>query len=78
MKFPADRTLHLSKVQDLRYGENPHQSAAFYRRDDYADARTAWPMPSSIRARSCRTTTISTSTPPGRPCASSTSRPASS
>ncbi|MFR2247398.1 MAG: bifunctional phosphoribosylaminoimidazolecarboxamide formyltransferase/IMP cyclohydrolase, partial [Eggerthella lenta] len=38
VKFPADRTLHLSKVQDLRYGENPHQSAAFYRRDDYADA----------------------------------------
>ena len=22
----------------MRYGENPHQSAAFYRRDDYADA----------------------------------------
>ena len=38
VKFPVNRTLHLSKVQDLRYGENPHQSAAFYRRDDYADA----------------------------------------
>ncbi|WP_270297260.1 bifunctional phosphoribosylaminoimidazolecarboxamide formyltransferase/IMP cyclohydrolase [Eggerthella sinensis] len=38
VKFPANRTLDLSKVQDLRYGENPHQSAAFYRRDDYADA----------------------------------------
>ena len=38
VKFPADRTLRLSKVQDLRYGENPYQSAAFYRRDDYADA----------------------------------------
>ena len=33
VKFPADRTLHLSKVQDLRYGENPHQSARFYREE---------------------------------------------
>ena len=30
VKFPADRTLHLSKVQDLRYGENPHQKGHFY------------------------------------------------
>lgn len=37
-KFPARRTVRLSKVQDLRYGENPHQAAAFYRRDDYAAA----------------------------------------
>ncbi len=27
-----------TKAQDLRYGENPHQAAAFYRRDDYAGA----------------------------------------
>ena len=38
VKFPAERTLRLTKVQDLRYGENPHQSAAFYRRDGYAGA----------------------------------------
>ena len=25
------RTLHLEKIQDLRYGENPHQQAAVYR-----------------------------------------------
>lgn len=37
-KFPAERTVRLTKVQDLRYGENPHQAAAFYRRDDYANA----------------------------------------
>ena len=37
-KYPDARTLRLTKVQDLRYGENPHQSAAFYRRDDYAGA----------------------------------------
>lgn len=29
--FPSDLTLALEKVQDLRYGENPHQQAAFYR-----------------------------------------------
>lgn len=30
-EFPATFTLQLTKVQDMRYGENPHQSAAFYR-----------------------------------------------
>ncbi|MCH4184281.1 MAG: bifunctional phosphoribosylaminoimidazolecarboxamide formyltransferase/IMP cyclohydrolase [Eggerthellaceae bacterium] len=34
-EFPEHLTLELSKAQDLRYGENPHQKAAFYRRDDY-------------------------------------------
>ncbi len=29
--YPAVFTLQLAKTQDLRYGENPHQSAAFYR-----------------------------------------------
>lgn len=28
--FPETMTLNLTKVQDLRYGENPHQQAAFY------------------------------------------------
>ena len=37
-QFPAERMLRLQKVQDLRYGENPHQAAAFYRRDGYANA----------------------------------------
>lgn len=30
-KFPDTITMQFEKVQDLRYGENPHQSAAFYR-----------------------------------------------
>ncbi len=34
--FPADVRFFLDKVQDLRYGENPHQKAAFYR---FADAK---------------------------------------
>jgi phosphoribosylaminoimidazolecarboxamide formyltransferase/IMP cyclohydrolase len=29
--FPHDARLFAEKVQDLRYGENPHQAAAFYR-----------------------------------------------
>ena len=29
--YPQTMNLHFEKVQDLRYGENPHQSAAFYR-----------------------------------------------
>ncbi len=28
--FPAEMTISLNKIQDLRYGENPHQIAAFY------------------------------------------------
>ena len=28
--FPQRLTLQFAKVQDMRYGENPHQSAAFY------------------------------------------------
>ena len=31
-RFPEKLTLQLVKQQELRYGENPHQSAAFYRR----------------------------------------------
>ncbi|MBI2411892.1 MAG: bifunctional phosphoribosylaminoimidazolecarboxamide formyltransferase/IMP cyclohydrolase [Deltaproteobacteria bacterium] len=30
-KFPDTFTVQYEKVQDLRYGENPHQAAAFYR-----------------------------------------------
>ncbi len=29
--YPEVFTLQMSKTQDMRYGENPHQSAAFYR-----------------------------------------------
>src|SRR5438477_3072572 len=29
--FPGRLTLQFEKMQDLRYGENPHQAAAFYR-----------------------------------------------
>ena len=29
--FPQTLNLHFEKVQEMRYGENPHQSASFYR-----------------------------------------------
>ncbi len=35
--FPETLSLALTKAQDLRYGENPHQKAAFYR-DSQGDA----------------------------------------
>lgn len=33
MKFPETINLQFYKLQDLRYGENPHQEAAFYKED---------------------------------------------
>lgn len=38
MKFPELQKVALTKVQNLRYGENPHQEAAFYSRDEYQHA----------------------------------------
>lgn len=34
-RFPARLQLVFDKVQDLRYGENPHQQAAFYREQGF-------------------------------------------
>ena len=45
IEFPSVFTLQLHKAQDLRYGENPHQSAAFYR-----DAATAAGAPAGLLA----------------------------
>ena len=39
--FPEEVRIRLEKVQDLRYGENPHQTAAFYRYMDAEDATLA-------------------------------------
>lgn len=35
--FPENLSLRFQKVQDLRYGENPHQAAAFYRDSDASE-----------------------------------------
>jgi phosphoribosylaminoimidazolecarboxamide formyltransferase/IMP cyclohydrolase len=39
--YPAVFNLQVVKTQDLRYGENPHQSAAFYREHDAAPGTLA-------------------------------------
>ncbi|MBF0522153.1 MAG: bifunctional phosphoribosylaminoimidazolecarboxamide formyltransferase/IMP cyclohydrolase [Candidatus Omnitrophica bacterium] len=39
--FPKQLQLRFSKIQDLRYGENPHQKGAFYQ-----DANTSFGLPS--------------------------------
>jgi len=41
--LPAERRLFLTKVADLRYGENPHQRAAFYRNPVYCPKGTVNP-----------------------------------
>lgn len=40
-KFPALLNLTFRKIQDLRYGENPHQEAAFYTELDIAEPSVA-------------------------------------
>ncbi len=39
--FPETINLQFSKSQSLRYGENPHQQAAFYRTNTYSDSSIA-------------------------------------
>ena len=38
--FDSSLNIQLSKIQDLRYGENPHQKAAFYRNSSGSDNAT--------------------------------------
>jgi phosphoribosylaminoimidazolecarboxamide formyltransferase/IMP cyclohydrolase len=45
--FPQQLTLPLERVQTLRYGENPHQQAAFYR---WADASFSATLPTVAEA----------------------------
>jgi phosphoribosylaminoimidazolecarboxamide formyltransferase/IMP cyclohydrolase len=46
--FAPEQRLFLSKVADLRYGENPHQSAAFYRNPSQVkDTNAAWQLASA-------------------------------
>jgi phosphoribosylaminoimidazolecarboxamide formyltransferase/IMP cyclohydrolase len=74
MAYPERFQLAFDKVQDLRYGENPHQSAAFYRESSAPPAPS--PPTPRCRARSCRTTTSPTPTRPGNASRPSTAWPA--
>ena len=59
--FPRRCTLQCNDGRALRYGENPHQKAAFYL-DEATPAARRWRAPRCCRARSSPTTTSSIST----------------
>lgn len=40
-QFPRTYSLQVKKVQEMRYGENPHQRAAFYVEQGYSEASVA-------------------------------------
>ncbi len=73
--LPAIWQPRLVKLRDLRYGENPHQTAAWYATEHHAEGFGGATV---HRARSCRTRICSTSTPPPASRSSSTSRRPSS
>ena len=63
--LPPRLRLEAERVQGLRYGENPHQTAAFYRLESRGAAvPSACPPPPSSTAPSCPTTTCWTGRPP--------------
>ncbi len=72
--MPSALRLNLPLKQTLRYGENPHQAAALYTDGSGTGIANA----SSCRARSFRSTTLSTWTPAGSWRASSTNLPSPS
>ena len=71
-EFPQNLTVTFEKVQEMRYGENPHQKAAFYR--DLGDIAGTLRRPGSCTARSFPTTTSTTRTARWNCCASLTQR----
>jgi phosphoribosylaminoimidazolecarboxamide formyltransferase/IMP cyclohydrolase len=54
--FPHPEPAVPARCRTMRYGENPHQRAAFYAEACRADV-SAWPPRGSCRARPCPTTT---------------------
>ena len=60
--FPNRLALVLEKVDDLRYGENPHQRAAFYRETTHRSGTLA--DATQIRGDAPSFNNLSTSTPP--------------
>jgi AICAR transformylase/IMP cyclohydrolase PurH len=73
-EYPAVFNLQLHKVQGMRYGENPHQSAAFYR--EAAASRRHAGNGRRSRARNCPSTTSPTPMRPGNASRPSTPPPA--
>lgn len=71
-EFPQNLTVTFEKVQEMRYGENPHQKAAFYR--DLGDIAARSRRPGNCTARNFPTTTSTTRTARWNCCASLTRR----
>jgi len=61
--FPGQINMSFAKIQDLRYGENPHQQAAFYR--DLDPVPGALSNYRQLQARNCPTTTLPMRMPHG-------------
>jgi phosphoribosylaminoimidazolecarboxamide formyltransferase/IMP cyclohydrolase len=60
-EFPRTFNSQFVKAQEMRYGENPHQSAAFYVEAKKGEASIS--TATSCKARNCRSTTWPTPTP---------------
>jgi phosphoribosylaminoimidazolecarboxamide formyltransferase / IMP cyclohydrolase len=67
-------TVSLTKIRDLRYGENPQQPAAWYA-GGLVTRRPVLAVPRCCRAASCPTRTCWISMLPRASCSNSTSRP---
>jgi DNA-binding protein Fis len=70
--FPDDLNLSFRKHLDLRYGENPHQQAAFY--TDPRAIGASVTQAGRFRARNCRTTTSPTAIRRSNACGNSIAR----
>ena len=73
--YPRTFSLQLEKVQEMRYGENPHQSAAFYREAD--PKKWASVVLSNYKAKHCRITMWPIPTPRWSASRALASRPVS-
>ena len=62
-EFPPNLFMDFEKILDLRYGENPHQRAAFYKWG--GQPCSGWPRQSSFKEKSFPTTTSSMLKRPG-------------
>jgi phosphoribosylaminoimidazolecarboxamide formyltransferase/IMP cyclohydrolase len=72
--FPARLQLAFDRSEILRYGENAHQSAAFYREPNpLAGSIAAY---TQLQGKNCPTTTSPTPMRPGNASSPSTFRPA--
>src|SRR5690606_5582739 len=69
--FPQNLTLPLTKGYGLRYGENPHQKAAFYIERDAPDGCLARVESLGTGAKSCPSTISWTRVPRSKPFESS-------